>query len=512
MDSNSLVDVFKLYISSMFRVVAACFGVAITLVVSGTASAQDVTFGYAIAMGSVGDDSGYGVTVDGTGNVYTTGSFSGTVDFDPGAGTANLTSEGLTDIFVQKLDSAGNFVWAKSMGGVSNDAGGSIAVDTSGNVYITGSFWYTVDFDPGEGTAELTSGGQTDIFVLKLDVNGSFQWVNGMGGTSFDSSGGIAVDTSGNVYIAGTFQKYIDLDPGDGTLSPPYAAKRDIFVQKLDTDGHLVWAKTMGGTGEDYGYGIALDSSNNVYTTGTFLGTVDFDPGDGTVNLDNTGGTKIFVQKLDINGDLLWANAIGGYGAQIGSGSLGITVDGSGNVYTTGTFSNTVDFDPSVDTFELSSTGNADAFFHKMDTAGNFLWVRAVGGTDGLARGYKITVDSLGDVYAVAYYSDMVDFDPGEGISTFDSGSFGETFILKLDDSGIFEWVKILVGIYELNTGRDIAVDKVGRVYTTGSFYDTTDFDPGPGEAERTSVGSYDIFLSQLRPLDLSALMLLLLL
>jgi Beta-propeller repeat len=138
-------------------------------------------FSWAKSIGGTGGDTGNSIAVDALGNVYTTGIFINTVDFDPGAGVFNLTSVGGSNIFVSKLDASGNFVWAKSTGsgnGISN----SIAVDASGSVYTTGSFNGTVDFDPGVGVFNLTSAGSdADIFVSKLDASGNFVWAKSVG-------------------------------------------------------------------------------------------------------------------------------------------------------------------------------------------------------------------------------------------------------------------------------------------------------------------------------------------
>src|SRR5674476_671097 len=134
----------------------------ITLLFFSSLQAQNVSLVWAKNMGGASDDYVNSIAVDASGNVYTTGYFLGTVDFDPGAGTYNLTSAGGYDIFISKLDASGNFVWAKNMGGASDDRGTSIAVDASGNVYTTGSFRGTADFDPGAGTYNLTSAGSGD--------------------------------------------------------------------------------------------------------------------------------------------------------------------------------------------------------------------------------------------------------------------------------------------------------------------------------------------------------------
>jgi len=148
-----------------------------------------------------------------------------------------LTSVGVGDIFVSKLDSSGNFVWAKNMGGLIYDYGYGIAVDSSDNVYTTGLFGETADFDPGTGTADLTSAGGDDIFVSKLDSSGNFVWAKRMGGTDYDRGYGVAVDSSGNVYTTGDFLGTADFDPGAGTANLTSAGLADIFVSKLGNDG-----------------------------------------------------------------------------------------------------------------------------------------------------------------------------------------------------------------------------------------------------------------------------------
>ena len=287
-----------------------------------------------------------GVAVDGSGNVYTTGYFQdavGTVDFNPGAGVFNLTSAGRLDIFVSKLDSAGNFVWARQMGGTSSGSGNDVAVDGSGNVYTTGSFSGTADFDPGAGAFDLTSTGASDIFVSKLDSAGNFVWARQMGGTNSGSGNDVAVDGSGNVYTTGHFRGTADFDPGVGVFNLAFAGRFDMFVSKLDSAGNFVWARHMGGTGDDRGHGVAVDDRGNVYTTGDFGGTADFDPGPGVFNLTPpscgrpsatcTATPDMFVSKLDSAGNFVWVRQMGGTGYDQGHG---VAVDDRGNVYTTG--------------------------------------------------------------------------------------------------------------------------------------------------------------------------------
>src|SRR5262249_35059692 len=158
---------------------------------------------WARQLGGTSNDQGDGVAVDASSNVLITGFFDGTADFDPGSGTSSLTGFGSNDIFVSKLDSSGNFVWARQLGGMSQEQGNSITVDASGNVLTTGTFGGTADFDPGSGTSNLTGIGSTDIFVSKLDSSGNFVWARQLGGTSQEQGTGIAVDSLGNVLTTG---------------------------------------------------------------------------------------------------------------------------------------------------------------------------------------------------------------------------------------------------------------------------------------------------------------------
>ncbi|CAN5799231.1 hypothetical protein BH11BAC3_BH11BAC3_12120 [soil metagenome] len=244
----------------------------------------------------------YGVTVDGAGNVYTAGVFTGTVDFDPGPNDYSLTMHNFTDIFVSKLDVNGNFVWAKQMGGNTGGQANAIAVDAVGNVLTTGFYQYTVDFDPGAGVYDLTANSDHDIFILKLDKNGDFVWAKSMGATYFDQGTGIATDATGNVYTTGSFFATVDFDPGPGVsnLTSTEPTTNDIYISKLDASGNYVWAVQAGGIQYDFPYSITLDPSGNIYTTGQFMGTADFDPGLGVYNLINglSNNEAAFVWKL----------------------------------------------------------------------------------------------------------------------------------------------------------------------------------------------------------------------
>ncbi len=442
---------------------------------------------------------GYSITTDNNGNIYTTGIFGGGIaDFDPGPGTANLTSSLFNDIFIQKLDSNGNFVWAKKMGGAGDDIGMSVKTDNNSNVYTTGYFESTVDFDPGVGTTNLTSAGGTDIFIQKLDSNGNLIWVKQIGGTSEDRGYSITVDNCGNIYTTGYFMGTVNFDPGVGTTNLTSAGLSDMFIQKLDSSGNLIWVKQMGGNNFAYvyGYSITTDSIGNVYTTGRFRRTADFDPGAGTTNLTSASSNyyDIFIQKLDTSGNLIWAKRMGGNSSDYG---YSITTDNIGNVYTTGTFKGTVDFDPNTGTTNLTSAGNHDIFIQKLDSSGILVWVKQMGGTN-TDKVSSITTDNIGNIYTTGYFKGIADFDPGVGITNLTSAGLEDIFIQKLDTSGNLVWVKQMGNTIGDDCAYCITTDIKDNIYTTGYFKGTTDFDPGAGTSNLTSVGWGDAFIQKL--------------
>ncbi|MBX2888894.1 MAG: SBBP repeat-containing protein [Ferruginibacter sp.] len=387
-------------------------------------------FLWAKRMGGTDYDYGKSIAVDAAGNIYTTGKFIGTVDFDPGPATFNLTSAGSNDIFISKLNAAGNFLWAKRMGGTDHDYGESIAVDAAGNIYTTGNFRGTVDFDPGSATFNLTSAGSSDIFISKLNTAGNFVWTKQMGGTRYDGGSSITVDAAGNIYTTGYFQETVDFDPGSATfnLTAP-GMLEDIFISKLNAAGNFVWAKRMGGTGYEGGSSIAVDAAGNIYTTGYFHETVDFDPGPATFNLTAAGFLEeIFISKLNAAGNFLWAKRMGGTDIDRGNS---ISVDAAGNIYTTGFFYETADFDPGSATFNLTSAGDDDIFISKLNAAGNFVWAKRLGET-GSDKGRSIAVDAAGNIYTIGDFSGTADFDPGPATFNLTSAGSYDIFITKL--------------------------------------------------------------------------------
>jgi hypothetical protein len=245
-----------------------------------------------------GTNIGQAVATDRWNNVYVTGWFDEQIDADPDLALDIRTSIGDRDVFTIKLTADGRYCWASTLGGSEADEGMDVAVDPLGNVYTTGYFQGSVDFDPGADVYALRSTGDTrDIFVQKLDANGSFLWAKNLGGAEDDLGLGVAVDYGGNVYITGSFRGAVDFGPeaGDGVLTS--AGDRDIFLVKLDAAGTYEWAKSMGGFYADAGSAADCDEDGSVYATGFYNDSADFDPDGPGSTLTGAGLADVFVSK-----------------------------------------------------------------------------------------------------------------------------------------------------------------------------------------------------------------------
>jgi hypothetical protein len=438
------------------------------------AYSQRYEFEWTKQAGGSSMDFGKGIAVDRSGNAYVTGYFCGTAAFGP----TTLTSEGGDDIFIAKLNSSGDFVWAKRAGGKYDDNGEGIAVDGSGNVYVTGSFWGAASF--GSTTLSSVSNSQ-DIFGAKLDGSGNWLWVNQAGGSHNDEGFGIAVNECGNVFLTG----YIGYGTSAfGSIELSCNGDDDIFVAKLGDSGNFIWARSAGGSNVDRGLEIAADGSGNVYVTGYFQNTVDF----GSITLSGFAWEDVFIAKLNSSGDFKWARRAGGSEGDFG---YGIAVDDSGNVFVTGSFKQTAVFGSTT----LTSSAWMDLFAAKLNNAGHFLWAVQATGLSGGASGeigYGIDIDRSGRVLLAGPFSGTADF----GSTTLTDTGNCDIFIAKLSVSGSYIWAKRAGGT-SWDQGMGIAVNAAGRIFITGEFQDSAVF----GSTTINSAGSGDIFIAKLKPL-----------
>lgn len=442
-----------------------------------TVFAQTPDFEFAASVGERGEV--LSMTVDNQGNVYSVGYFETTTDLNPGPGTQNHTSNGGTDVFIQKLDNAGNLVWGRTFGGSQDDNATDVTLDPSGNLFVVGSFQDSVDFDPGLDTVTIHSAGSYDAFVLKLDVFGNFDWVKTFSGTNLVEGSSIITDPFGNIGVSGKYRGTFDADPdsiGTHLLATSFSSERKMFTIKLLSNGDFSWGHSYGGStfNTQTPYDMASDNSGNFVTVGSFFGTGDFDPSPtGSTVLSasgsNSGG---FALKFDDLGGFIWAKE---FESSTGYTQMrSIHSDAQGDVHIAGGFQGTLDFDPNAGTDEHTAT-DLDIVVIRMNASGTYDWGFSVGGqwTD-LAGG--IDVGANGDVYITGRFnSDTLDFDPSTGVTNIVGTGNTNMFVAKYDNNSNLIWAHQL-GEIGANEGTSIRVHGTG-VYTAGWFANLVDFD-----------------------------------
>ncbi|MCI1267289.1 MAG: SBBP repeat-containing protein [Saprospiraceae bacterium] len=455
-------------------------------------SVKAQVYQWAKGIGGAESDVGQAIAVDAEGNVYTTGYFSGTVDFDPGPGVVQWSSSGDRDIFILKTDKFGNLLWVNTFGGTSLDVPYSIALDNSGYFCVSGLFSETVDFDPGPNKMELVAEKYWDVFVAKFKFSGELIWAKRMGGLDGESGNALIIDSNKNIFITGYFNLSVDFNPGVGVNNLVSNGLNDIFICKLDSLGNYIWAKSIGGSKEDVATSITIDSKNNIGVTGFFFGSTDFDPGTGTHKLNSIEESRdIFIAKYDNDGTYLWAKSIG---SDDNDQSRAITTDIDDHFYITGPFSDTVDFDPGPLNFTMISAGFQDIFISQFNPDGNHIWSKRIGGF-GLDWGNAIIVDRSNGVYCIGFYSSTVDFDPNLNVYEFTSEGNRDIFVEKLNSAGEFVWAKSIGGQGN-DDGSKLCINNSNDLYLTGAFELISNFNR-PDSIKIISNGKSDFFIAR---------------
>jgi len=466
-----------------------------------------------------GINGGNTILIDGDGNLLVCGGFQGTIDFDNGSATVNLTASN-TDSFLLKMTPDGTLLWAKGIGGTGSGSDGvsGMSIDGAGNIYMLFAFNGTSDFDPGPGITSLTStpsspANKSDLAVAKYDRDGNFIWVRQIAGASDEYAGGLKADAAGNVYVTGGFRQIATGTSFGGTftLTALGTNSTDAFITKLNSSGTFLWAGSIGSPLataanllSDQGVAIDIDGTGNVYVSGRVYGpstTIDFDPGTGTVPqaiIDQAG----FVLKLDNSG--VYQN----HYIVEGAAGNAVSVDASGNIYFTGAFTGTVDIDPGPSVFDV--TGDGANYITKLNSSGNFVWGKMLnpGGfgvnPSVLIRG--IVFDGAGDLLVTGYNTaGATDFDLGPLVEPRGlNGLFVlNPFVWKLNSDGDFNWVinmRRISGSFATASIASVAVSTTGDIFTTGNYARHVDLDPGLCQFAVTNVNGQDIFISRLSP------------
>lgn len=387
------------------------------------------------------------------------------------------------------------------------------------------------------------------LLLTSFSFGQTFQWAKQAGNSGWDRVNVVQTDGLNQVYLFGSFEGTVDLDPGPGIFQMTAVDERDAFISKFDSNGNFIWAKQFGDSAFiDETSTMGIDSFGNLYLTGSFLGSVDFDPGTATFWMTSQGMDRdIYILKLDSEGSFVWAKQIGGkfhFFFPTPAHATAIAVDEVGNQYLTGYFDGTIDFDPDpADTFMLTSQVNStDIFVCKLTTDGELVWAKQFQGNQPHfgGVGYDIAVNAIGEVYTTGTIGGTVDFDPGMAVFNLTPSvpNNTESYLSKLDANGNFSWAKAmgpgegnalavndqgevytggstppgymprikkldtsgqLLWEKELggNDAQSITLDASGNVYTIGSCFGTNDFDPGQGVFQ-LSGGNSDAYIRKL--------------
>lgn len=398
---------------------------------------------WARRIGGSGDDLGEAIVVDATGSVYVAGGFKGVTDFDPGPSVFNMTAYGNGDVFICKLDTAGNFQWARQMGGPNLDFPFEIGVNGAGEVYLAGVYSATAQFGIPGSSDTLQSAGLLDGFICKLSPAGTLIWTKSIGGGFNDEVMDMFVEANGDVLMTGTFSFSADFDPGPGVFQLSTPNSKETYVCKLNNAGTFQWAVQFTGSNGAQGDGILKTAAGEVYVTGSFNGTIDFDPGAGVSNMSSTGNVDVFLVKLSDTGALLQALQIGG---QLDQYAFDMVSDASGNIYLSSTSQGVADYDPGPGVFNLTSAGSADAIICKLDPAGNLVWAGAFSGIN-YEQGSAMSLHDNRNLYVTGLFIGQVDFDPGPAVFNL-TPQGRDAFITRLSVSTVTGLGNISAGTF----------------------------------------------------------------
>jgi len=378
--------------------------------------------------------------VDRSGNLIVVGLMYYTVDFGAGA----ISSGGGQDVFVAKYAPNGQCLWSRRLGGVSDDTANGVAVDSGGNILVTGGFSggiYPAVIDFGFGPVQCYGG--SDIFLVKYSPSGSVLWSKVFGGSGSDVGTGVAVDGSDNILLTGTHGFFgTGADFGGGAL--PIYGQQDVFIAKLNSSGGYIWARSYGGSDSDAVTSIAVDGSGNPVIAGQFRSTANF----GSGNVTSAGGNDGYVGKYSgADGSNLWFKRFGDSRDQSANG---VAVDGSGNVVVTGDFLGTMDFGGSV---QVGALGGS-FYIVKYNSTGTHLWSASYGAEINGPHVAGVAVDATGRIVITGEMVTGIDF--GFGWLLGQGGN--NAFVVKLDSNSTVLWAKRSSSSGD--SGKSVTIDR----------------------------------------------------
>ncbi|MCB0712800.1 MAG: choice-of-anchor D domain-containing protein [Ignavibacteriae bacterium] len=450
----------------MTRFAMVC--ILLLLITAGALAAQEIKWVRQLSAGVA--DFANATVADAAGNFYITGYFGGNLNF----GGTSLSGAGIGDVFIAKYSSTGSLTWVKQGTSSGWNGGRGIALDQSGNVYLTGRIQETTVFDG----KSVTSASQNDPFVAKYSAAGEIQWVKSGSGSGDDWGQSIAVDQSGNSYAVG----HIDGSISFGTTSLSTSGAEDIFIVSYDKDGNFRWAKSAGGSGSDAAYGVAVDQSGNIYVVGKITGTITV----GGTTLSGSGTGTGFLISYSPDGTLRWGKALSGTTI-----AEKVSVDSEGKIYLTGAFLNTVTFGSTT----LTSAGQEDIFVAQFSADGTATNAWRVGGSgrDGVAgfgQSSQVVPASGGGFFLASSFENSITL----GSETLTSAGKSDILIARFDAEGNPLWGKSGGGS-ESDAFVSVGVDGSNTAYLFGNFFSN------PfrfGSSQFSPSGFSDMFLAKI--------------
>jgi hypothetical protein len=386
------------------------------------------------------------ILLDNNGNLLACGSFNVSIQFTTPTGLQAFNSLGQSDMFLTKMDTAGNHIWVNHFGGNGFDRAKALVTDNSGAIYLAGEFANTVDFNPlPNAISNLTSLGADDNVIAKYNVNGDYIWAQSIGNILSDNVNDI-VCRGNELIITGSFNGNVDFNPSSAVDTLNSANKIAGFVAKYDTAFNYIWAKMIKGTNASgsndcEGRKVKWNASGEVIVMGKYRGTVDLNPSpNATALFTNPVAYDAFILKLNTVGAYVWGFNLGQNFDCIAND---ISIDAANSIYVCGGFSGVVDFDPGAATFSLTGTLNNsyDAFIAKYTNAGVFSTALMVGTSASIDEASAIHVTATGDIYTAGRYGGVVNFNTDPGGTPFNLGfpsvpsNFSQIFVHRMGNN-----------------------------------------------------------------------------
>jgi len=458
-----------------------------------TCKSQNYLYSWGYSFGDSTNDVIIGISVDKAGNCISAGRFSNQITLGR-TNTVTLQAVGSVDFYILKNDPDGNVIWIKQfkMGGLSTPQ--HLETDQNGNIYILGRFDTTVDFDPSPVTDfNLTSSGK-DIFILKLDSLGNFQFVKQIQTQYISYSTSLTIDKDENIFVYGTFNPTINYIGFPGFSMTTDGNGSDLFIFKMDSTGTLEWGNQYPSS-VSFLFDLAITSMGEIICVGTFSDTIDFDPDLLVDSFMISEYKSAFIWKMNSQGNLIWKRIIGGN--YYSTWAECVTLDNNDDIYIAGRFDSLQDFNPSpLDSFMMSGTFLAyeDIFIEKLDSGGNFIFAKKLA----LGSSGKIILDSKNNIVSTGFlYSGDFDPDTSSTHVFYLTGNDGMCYLSVLDSLGDF----ISAVNFGSATGSSsyFGLDSLDNFYVCGIFKDSADLDPDPGSyMPFYSQGNYDGFYFKL--------------